>query len=152
TRSTNTNRDLSALAIYNDSQVIDLYNAKDDSARGGKTQKEYRNEVVNGRIAAIDIQYNLYQQHLYEEGIGTSILADLAVLGLGGATTVTGGAATKAALGAAITGVTGAKVSLDKNAYFDKTLPALVAKMQAARKEVLVRLWAGLSREVSVYP
>lgn len=151
-RSTNTTNDLAALAIYNDSKVIENYNAKGASERNGKTQHEYRNEVVNGRLAAIDIQYNLYQQCLYEEGIGTNILADWVVLGLGGATTVVGGAVTKAALGAAITGVTGAKVSIDKNAYFDKTLPALVAKMQSARKEVLVRVRTGLNKDVSVYP
>jgi hypothetical protein len=151
-RSTNTKSDLAALAIYNASNVIELYNAKDNSARNGKTPLDYRNDVVNGRLAAIDIQYNQYQRSLYEEGIGTNILADWVVLGLGGATTVVGGAATKAAFGAAITGVTGAKVSIDKNAYFDKTLPALVAKMQAARKEVLVRVRTGLSKDVTAYP
>lgn len=117
-----------------------------------KPKKDYRNEVVNGRLAAIDIHYNCYQKRLYEEGIGTSILADWVVLGLGGATAVTGGAAAKAALGAAITGVTGAKTSLDKNAYFDKTLPALICKMQAARKEVLVRIRMGLSQGDGDYP
>jgi uncharacterized protein YcfL len=151
-RSTNTKDDMSALAIYNKSEVIAFYNASSNSVRNGKTQKDYRNEVVNGRLAAIDIQYNLYQQSLYEEGIGTNILTDWVVIGLGGATTVVGGAATKAALGAAITGITGAKVSIDKNAYFDKTLPALVAKMQATRKEVLVRLRTGLNKDVDVYP
>jgi hypothetical protein len=151
-RSTNTSDDLSALAIYNKSEVIAFYNASSNSVRNGKAQKDYRNEVVNGRLAAIDIQYNLYQQSLYEQGIGTNILTDWVILGLGGATTVVGGAATKAALGAAITGITGAKVSIDKNAYFDKTLPALVAKMQATRKEVLVRLRTGLNKDVDVYP
>jgi hypothetical protein len=152
TRSVDVKSELDALSYYTNAEVIKIYNSPDDSGRGGKTKKDFRNEVVNGRLAAIDIQYNCYQKRLYEEGIGTSILADWVVLGLGGATAVTGSAAVKAALGAAITGVTGAKVSLDKNAYFDKTLPALIAKMQAARKEVLVRIRMGLSQGDGDYP
>ncbi len=62
------------------------------------------------------------------------------------------GGAAKAALGAAITGVTGAKVSFDKNAYFAKTLPALVASMQASRKEVLLRIRKGLELGDDKYP
>lgn len=100
----------------------------------------------------MDIQYNLYQQRLYEQGTEASILTDWVVLGLGGASAVTGGAAAKAALGAAITGVTGAKVSFDKNAYFAKTLPALVASMQAMRKEVLLRIRKGLELGDDKYP
>ncbi len=151
-RSTNTKNDLAALARYNDSQVIDNYNAADNSKRNGKSPQQYRNEVVNGRIAAIDIQYNLFEKALYKQEVGASILADWVVLGLGGATAVVGGASAKAALGAAVTGVTGAKVSIDKNAYFNKTIPALIAQMQAARKEVLIRIWTGLTKDVSAYP
>jgi len=151
-RSTNAKRDLHALASYSDPTVITNYSARDDSARGGKTRRQYRDEVVNGRLTAIDIQFNLFQEQLYEQGIGAGILTDWLVLALGGATTVIGTAVTKAALGAAITGVTGAKVAFDKHVYFNQTLPALLTKMQAQRKEVLVLIRAGLHRDDAEYP
>lgn|GEM_PF-3985003 len=102
TRSTNVESELLALSNYNNSsEVIKNYDAyKDNRAQ----KRQYRDEVVNGCLAAIDIQYYCYQQRLYEQGFGGSILTDWVVLGLGGATTLASGTATKAALGAAITG------------------------------------------------
>jgi hypothetical protein len=70
---------------------------------------------------------------------------------MGAAATLFGGG-TAQALGAAITGVAGADAAFDKNVYFEKSMVAILSKMVAMRKQVLVRMRAGLGRTDSQYP
>ena len=55
-----------------------------------------RNEVVNGRIAAIDIHFNMFTQTLAQQGVLTNVGTDAAVLGLSAAGAIVGGATLKA--------------------------------------------------------
>ncbi len=148
TRVADVTDDLQQLKPYFSPDVLKDYKKKTDLAE----RKAYRDEVVNGRIAALDINFNLFQADLYKEGIGLGIATDWAVLALGGATATVGGAATKTALGAVITSLTGAKAAVDKQVYFEQTMPALMAKMSARRKEVLFRIRTGLQKGTNEYP
>jgi hypothetical protein len=99
----------------------------------------------------MDISFNAFQEALYKEGVDYGIATDWAVLALDAAGTLVGGAGTKAALAATSGGLTGAKAAFDKNVYFDKTIPAVLAKMVATRKEILVKLRGGLTRTTEEY-
>lgn len=147
-RSGNVATELQQLDQYFAATVLGTYANKPDA----DAQKTYRDEVVAGRVRAIDLHFGTFQQAVFREGVDTNIVTDLIILGLGAATATTGGAGLKAALGATTTGVAGARTSIDKNLYFEKTMPALLAQMIASRKTVLVRLQQGLGRNVSQYP
>lgn len=140
--------ELQQLDQYFAATVLQTYAGKPDDA----TKKAYRDEVVTGRVRAIDLHFGTFQQAVFREGVGTNIATDLIILGLGGATATVGGAGLKAALGATSAGVAGARTSIDKNLYFEKTMPALLAQMIALRKTVLVKIQEGLDRNVALYP
>jgi hypothetical protein len=99
--------------------------------RGDRTS--LRNEIIYGRIAAYDIEFAKFQQDIEKERALTDTTGDLTALLLSalGASLVS--QATKTALAASVTAVTGAKASIDKNVFYDKTLPALFAQMDANR-------------------
>jgi len=139
--------ELKALDEYHAATVLKTYSEKPDAAK-----KAYRDEVVTGRIRAIDLHFGEFQQAVFREGVSTNLAADMILLGLGAATATTGGAALKAALGATSAGVAGAKASIDKNVYFEKTMPALLGQMLASRKTALVKIQEGLSKDVNLYP
>lgn len=110
-----------------------------------------RNEIINARIAAIDIQFSAFQQKLRGEGINLNVGTDIITLGLGAAGGLVSGG-TSQVLSATTTAVTGLKGSVDKNAFFEETMPALFAQMIAQRKKVLVRIRKGLNTSTSDYP
>jgi hypothetical protein len=147
-RSGDTAAELTHLEQYHDPAILAKYEAEADAAK----KRALRNDVVTARLRATDLHFNAFQQALFREGIATNIVTDLITLGLAGATATIGGATTKAALGAVSGGVIGAKASIDKNAYFEKTMPAILSQMIALRKTVLVKVQEGLTKDVGEYP
>lgn len=149
-RSYDPKAELEAMKMYLSQEAITKYYADDDKQRNGMSKRQWRNAVVNARIHANDLHFNDFQQGLFREGVGFGIATDWVVLALSGAGALFSTAST--ALSAAATGVVGAKASFDKNAFFDMTMPALLATMVAKRKEVLVRIRNGLSKDIEKYP
>ena len=80
-----------------------------------------------------------------------NIGADWAVLGLNAVASVVGGAGTKAALAATSGGIVGAKGSVDKNLFYEKTMSVLLAEMRASRRAVMVRIRKGLTLSTRDY-
>lgn len=111
-----------------------------------------RNAIILGRIHAYDIEFADFEKRLYGDGNGVSLGSDLVALILGGLTATTGNAETKAALGAATTGVIGAKAAVDKDLYYQKTIPALLAQMEADRLKALAPITAGMKLSDANYP
>lgn len=149
-RATDPQGELTAMNRYLQPSAITKYDAQNDSERDGLSKRVWRNEVVNARVRATDLYFNAFQQKLFQEGVGLGIATDWMVLALNVGGSVAGGAAS--ALSAASAGVVGAKAAFDKNVFFDKTMPALLANMMAKRKEVLVRIREGLIKDVDEYP
>lgn len=114
----------------------------------GEEKKRMRNEIINARILAIDIRFAEFLEELRKEGIGYGTATDWTVIALSSAAGLVG---TKA-LSVTAAGLTGAKASFDKNAYFEKTMPALIAQMVAHRKEVLRDIQKGLAFSLDEYP
>jgi hypothetical protein len=97
-----------------------------------------RNEIVYGRIAAYDVEFTRFQQDINRERTlsdTTGTLTALALTALGASFTAT---STKTALIAATGAVTGATAAIDKNLFYNQTLPALFALMQADRTKILL--------------
>jgi hypothetical protein len=71
---------------------------------------------------------------------------------LGGLIATTGKAATKSALGAASAGVIGAKAAIDKDLFYQKTIPALLVQMEADRLKAILPITAGMKFSDAEYP
>jgi len=146
-RSANIETELESLKNYFASTVISTYNNKSSDTE----KKEYRDEVISARIRAIDLNYNEFIKNISEETKKLNIGSDSAVLLLGAAGAISTVTSTQAILAATSSTVTGVKASIDKNAYYDSTLLALVSQMQASRKRILVNIYTGLDLGIKNY-
>ena len=147
-RTVSSDEELKELKIYYESEKVDEYSAP------GKTDEErmrIRNEIINARIAAIDIQFALFQQKLHQEGVGLNIGSDAIILGLGAAGALVSGGASQV-LSATSAAVVGLKGSVDKKLFFEQTMPALFSQMIAQRKKVLAKIRTGLTNSATDYP
>lgn len=97
-------------------------------------KKILRNEIIDARMAEIDHKFADFERDLYLDGIGEGVGTDWTVLALTTASTLVTPAHTKSLLSGLGTMFVGADAALDKRALFDKTLPALLAQMVAARE------------------
>src|ERR1041385_2381654 len=103
-----------------------------------------RNEIIFARMRAYDITFADFEKRLYGDGNAVTLGSDLAGLILAGLTATTGNAATKSVLGAASAGVIGAKAAIDKDLYYQKTIPALLAQMEADRLQAKAPIVTGM--------
>lgn len=99
--------------------------------------KEERNKSINLLILRINQNYRDYKQDIYLGRAGFDTIHNMTLLGITGATSVTGTAATKSLLGAISTGLVGAKSNFDKNFFEDQSRDVIFMEMDALRKEVL---------------
>jgi hypothetical protein len=133
-----------------DSQVLSaLIDAVDQAAEEGREKK--RNDTINKIIIAIDNNYDNYKNSLYAGRASFDTFADFVSLALTGATAVTGGAATKAAFGAAATGVTGAHSSVNKNFFNDASRDALFSVMDSLRSDELNTIQGNMKLGIDAY-
>ncbi len=112
-------------------------------------RRSCRDAVVHQRLRVIDRDFFEFSNKIRGEATQLNLMADLAVLGLSGA-----GATAPAiapVLAAVSGGITGAKTAISKDAYYEKTMPALLAAMEAQRKAVLVKIEAGLALGTDKY-
>jgi hypothetical protein len=113
---------------------------------------QIRNEIVFARLRAYDITFTDFEERLYGDGNGVTLGSDLIGLVLGGLTATIGGAGTKAALGAASAGVIGANNAINKDLYYQKTIPALLAQMEADRLKAKLPIVDGMKLSDAEYP
>lgn len=132
-------------------RAVAAFAQESDAARGGQTRQQYRDTVVSAYLAAIDARYAEFRGAISREGRGSALGLDLAVIGLTGTASVAAKSATQA-LSAAAGGFAGARAAIDKNLYFDRTLPALLAATDAERLRVLTRIMTGLRASPQDYP
>jgi hypothetical protein len=110
--------------------------------RGGDDQKRkldaasaMRDRMVHRLRADIRSYHAEYEVALTESMRDWNIFGDLTQLGLALAATVTKGKETKTILSAVIAATAGAKLSVDKNYYREKTSEVLISSMRSARLE-----------------
>ena len=103
-----------------------------------------RNKFVTGRMTMMNIRYIQFIRSLTSEKQLLDTAAALLTLSLNIAGASIAAASTKTVLAAISAGVIGSKEAVEKNYFFDKTIPALVAQMNAERKKALFPLLAGI--------
>lgn len=143
----NIDQDIAALqAHYQSATSITDYYAK------GPETKDRRDEFIVGRLTLYNLQYIRYitQYSLSAAQLDsafeiTKLVTDLSI-------TLGGTLQSKAVLGAFSGGLTGAKATIDKNFFEQKTAQALVSQMNAQRKAALVPILTGINEVVARYP
>jgi len=110
-------------------------------------RRRIRNELVYGKMQVLEDDFLDFERSLNSAGNYVSVGSDLTVLVLSGLAATTGGAATKSALAAASAGIVGAQGVVNKDLYYQKTLPALISQMQANRERVRLRIIQNLIQQ-----
>lgn len=117
----------------------------------GAATVERRNEFIAGRLVLYDLEYIRFVSRFRVGRAGEATAFDALALGVGFATTITTGERVKTILGAVTTALTGARTSYEKNFYEDKTADAVLAAMNAQRKQALVAIIAGSKGSLTEY-
>ena len=116
-----------------------------------EAKKAARDKIITGRVALIDLNYNQFIARFSVTKESLDFGTEVTELGLNLATTAAGGAETKTILGAVASGVTGSKLAVDKNFFFEKTVPVLVTTMNAQRKVALAPILIGMTNNTDDY-
>jgi hypothetical protein len=109
----------------------------------------YRNRVMSIWLMAIDARYDTFRRDLSRGRKGSAVGLDILTLGLTATASVVGDAAEE--FSAAATGVGGARASVDRELYFEKTLPVLITYMDAERLRERARMLQGMGRTIEEY-
>jgi hypothetical protein len=144
----NTDATLTALQPFFDGTAEKEYLA----ATGDAARTPLRDEIILRRLRGYDIEFSNFQRQLYGQSNTVTLGSDLIGLVLGGLTATTGTATTKAALGAASTGVIGANAAINRDLYYQKTIPALITQMEANRLKAKLPMVQGIAQPDSKYP
>lgn len=115
--------------------AIENFHKPLDADRKGMSRTDYRDYVVSTYLVGIEARYKRFVDQLESSDRGTALGFDLLQLGLSGATALV---AKSAIDELAIVGITvaGARASVDKRVFFDRSLPALIATMDAERASI----------------
>ncbi len=128
--------------------VMAEYQGKpDDSER-----RAYRNDVVYARMMAIDLQFTVFKEAIYNEGITSNLTFEIAGVVTGAAGAVVTGATASRILSALSGGIAGSQTAINKNLYYERTMPALLALMDAERKKIQATIKESLQQDIDVYP
>lgn len=117
-------------------QALLKYHKPSNSERDGLTRLSYREYILSTYIAGIEDRYKKFVDQLQAGDRGSALGLDLLQLGITGATALAGAGSVEdlATIGAITAGV---RSSVDKRLYFDRTLPAVIASMNAERATIL---------------
>jgi hypothetical protein len=96
------------------------------------SRREQRDADIGACVSLIDGQYYAFVKQLHVQNVSTTLTLDLVSLGLTNAATLAS-KTTANALSAGASGVTGAGLALNKDVFYQKTLPAIIAQMDADR-------------------
>lgn len=125
--------------------------AVDDFYKASSDREAVRNRFIEARAALIDHRYRVYKDSLYGQRVGTAVGTDIATLTLNTLGAAVSSVDAKTAANALSAGFIGSKASIDKNVYFDRTLPALLSQMDGARAQWRARLLAGMLLSAEQY-
>lgn len=125
--------------------------AENNQLRGGLTRQQFRDMVVIIYMNAMDGRYHEFRRALSSERRQTDLGMDLAVLGFTGWASVARESIVNN-LSAIAAGFAGARNSINRNLYFDQTLPALISAMDAQRFRARAQMMRNLQRSDGDYP
>ncbi len=114
-------------------------------------KKSVRNSLIHGMIVMIDYDYSQYEVNLSNTVRATNLTMEVTSLSLTAAATFVGGEQAKATLAALATLVTGTRLAVDKNLFYESTLPILIGRMQAVRTEQKLEITKKLNSSIDEY-
>jgi len=110
-----------------------------------------RDVIISARLVMINLEYLKWLRKVTAEKQFLDTATDVLIMSLNIAATAAGGESTKTVLSAISAGVVGSKASIDKHYFYEKTVPALIAAMNAQRKAVLARILENMKRDLEGY-
>jgi hypothetical protein len=135
--------------LYYGPDVLSKY---EDLPLGSTERLAFRNSVINGRILAIDDNYQDFVRQFASLENGSNLAFDAIVLGTSGAAALSPTVSSARVLAAIAAGFTGFRGSIDKNLFYQRTWPVLVNQMDALRLAQLVKIRSGLQLPDDQYP
>ena len=117
----------------------------------GQERQNLRNTVVINRMRAYEIAFGDFERRLWGDANILSAGGDLLVLALAGLGATTGSTATSSALAAASAGIVGGQAAVNKDLYYQRTMPALLAQMEANRDKIKLAILQGLGKSDDQY-
>jgi hypothetical protein len=142
---------VAAALNFKPAQAIANSYADDDDPRGGLSPMDYRNLVIALYLDAIDARFAEFRTRASSESRASGLAFDLAVLGLTGAAAVAEADEVNPFATAAATFL-GARGSFDKNLFYDRTLPAIFATMEAERARIRTDIVRAMKQDHKTYP
>lgn len=110
-----------------------------------------RNRFVATRLVLINISYINFIKAMSAEESQLHSAADILVVSLDIAASAASPVNAKTIMSGISSIVGGSRLALDKNTFHDKTMSALIASMNAQRKEIFVRILRGTSSGLEAY-
>jgi hypothetical protein len=110
-----------------------------------------RNQIIDAQVFVIDAEYNDFIRDLNQSSGLTNLTTDAITLTLGGLGATIGGTATKAALAAAATGVTGISNAYSKDVLAQQTAAAIITQMDALRAKAKTTIVTGEKETITNY-
>jgi hypothetical protein len=129
-----TSKDLNQGVCPSQSQLTEF------NALTGGNRRAYRDQVILSCIQAINTNYNLFKVTLQKEAVSTNLATDIVSLGLTSAAALTSGLASSSLAGAGAF-VIGTGTAINKDVFYQQTLPALEASMDAKRDKILKQIF-----------
>jgi hypothetical protein len=130
----------SLAVMLREHEALQQSSAQKSSPKSAAALQRHRNQIINTQLMVLNFNYNTFLAEVTTRRQVLDLTADLTQIGLGIATAATGSSASKSAIGLVSAGVVGSKASVNTNFFFDQTLLALVAAMNAQRKVVLINI------------
>lgn len=116
-----------------------------------ENRRVLRNQIVQGRMLLIDLQYAKFVQEFSGNRKDFETVADLAVLGLSTAGALFTPAGTVRVLSGSAAVVTGSRFAVDRNYFYEKTVPVLINAMNAQRTTVRARIEQSIGTDDAAY-
>jgi hypothetical protein len=136
---------------YINGDVLGAFYGADANKRNGLTPLQWRNTVVGAQLDAADQNYAAYVSGLRSEHNSFALAADLIGIGLSEGASVAG-KATANALSAASAGILSANTAINKEAFYNATIEALISQMDAERATVRAEIQKGMQNSETAYP
>lgn len=116
----------------------------------GQARTDYRDKIIGIYMNASEARYQEFRRKLSREVKGSNVGLGTAALGLATGASIAG-ERTANILAAGAAALTGTKTGLAKEVYFEKTLPALIAGMEAARTRVRTNILTRMQKPADIY-
>lgn len=115
-------------------------------------RRAIRNEIVFGRMEVYEIYFAQFLRSLNRDSSLLNVGAGIMGVALGGLGAVIADTTTKSAISAAAGGIVGAQGIINKDLYYQQTIAALIAQMEANREQAKAAIYTSLQQSDSAYP